>query len=40
MELIYLQKTNVSRQVIVGDVSILKARNYPILATAQRLCLY
>lgn len=28
-------KTNVSRQVIVGDVSILKARNYPILATAQ-----
>lgn len=28
-------KTNVSRQVIVQDISILKARNYPILATAQ-----
>lgn len=28
-------KTNVSRQVIVQDISILKARNFPILATAQ-----
>ncbi|OIJ16572.1 transcription repressor NadR [Anaerobacillus alkalilacustris] len=28
-------KTNVSRQVIVQDISILKARNYPILATSQ-----
>ncbi|RXI99913.1 transcription repressor NadR [Anaerobacillus alkaliphilus] len=28
-------KTNVSRQVIVQDISLLKARNYPILATAQ-----
>lgn len=28
-------KTNVSRQVIVQDISILKARTYPILATAQ-----
>jgi uncharacterized protein len=28
-------RTNVSRQVIVQDISILKARNYPILATAQ-----
>ncbi|MCT8139522.1 transcription repressor NadR [Anaerobacillus sp. CMMVII] len=28
-------KTNVSRQVIVQDISILKARNLPILATAQ-----
>jgi uncharacterized protein len=28
-------KTNVSRQVIVQDISILKARNLPILATSQ-----
>lgn len=28
-------KTNVSRQVIVQDISILKAKNYPILATSQ-----
>lgn len=28
-------KTNVSRQVIVQDISILKARDFPILATAQ-----
>lgn len=28
-------RTNVSRQVIVQDISILKARNMPILATAQ-----
>jgi transcriptional regulator of NAD metabolism len=28
-------KTNVSRQIIVRDISILKARNYPILATSQ-----
>ncbi|WP_442857426.1 transcription repressor NadR [Bacillus sp. FJAT-44742] len=29
------ERTNVSRQVIVQDISLLKARNYPILATAQ-----
>jgi transcriptional regulator of NAD metabolism len=29
------KKTNVSRQVIVQDISLLKARNYPIVATAQ-----
>lgn len=29
------EKTNVSRQVIVGDITILKARNEPILATSQ-----
>ncbi|MBU8905483.1 transcription repressor NadR [Desertibacillus haloalkaliphilus] len=29
------EKTNVSRQVIVQDISILKARNYPIIATSQ-----
>ncbi|MFS0636271.1 transcription repressor NadR [Mesobacillus foraminis] len=28
-------KTNVSRQVIVGDITLLKARNEPILATSQ-----
>jgi len=28
-------KTNVSRQVIVGDISLLKARNEPIMATSQ-----
>ena len=28
-------KTNVSRQVIVGDISLLKAKNEPILATSQ-----
>jgi len=28
-------KTNVSRQVIVGDISLLKARNEPIIATSQ-----
>lgn len=28
-------KTNVSRQIIVGDISILKARNEPIIATSQ-----
>ncbi|MDF0726782.1 transcription repressor NadR [Cytobacillus sp. S13-E01] len=28
-------KTNVSRQVIVQDISLLKARNEPILATSQ-----
>lgn len=28
-------KTKVSRQVIVQDISLLKARNYPILATSQ-----
>lgn len=28
-------KTNVSRQVIVQDISILKARNHPIIATSQ-----
>lgn len=27
--------TNVSRQVIVQDVSLLKAKNYPIMATSQ-----
>lgn len=29
------KRTNVSRQVIVQDISILKARNHPILATSQ-----
>ncbi|MFC5712889.1 transcription repressor NadR [Thalassorhabdus alkalitolerans] len=29
------KKTNVSRQVIVQDISILKARNTPILSTSQ-----
>lgn len=28
-------KTNVSRQIIVGDITLLKARNEPILATSQ-----
>ncbi|WP_062234170.1 transcription repressor NadR [Fictibacillus sp. FJAT-27399] len=28
-------KTNVSRQVIVGDISLLKAKNEPIIATSQ-----
>lgn len=28
-------RTNVSRQVIVGDISLLKARNEPIIATSQ-----
>jgi transcriptional regulator of NAD metabolism len=28
-------KTNVSRQVIVGDITILKAKNEPIIATSQ-----
>ncbi|MDC3411889.1 transcription repressor NadR [Aquibacillus sp. 3ASR75-11] len=28
-------KANVSRQVIVGDISLLKAKNEPILATSQ-----
>ncbi|SDI75647.1 hypothetical protein SAMN05216352_111121 [Alteribacillus bidgolensis] len=28
-------KTNVSRQVIVQDISLLKAKNHPIIATAQ-----
>ena len=27
--------TNVSRQVIVGDITLLKARNEPIIATSQ-----
>lgn len=29
------ERTNVSRQVIVGDVTLLKAKNEPILATSQ-----
>lgn len=29
------EKTNVSRQVIVGDITILKAKNEPIIATSQ-----
>lgn len=29
------EKTNVSRQVIVQDISVLKAKNEPILATSQ-----
>lgn len=29
------EKTNVSRQVIVQDISLLKAKNEPIIATAQ-----
>ncbi|OLO36470.1 transcription repressor NadR [Alkalihalophilus pseudofirmus] len=29
------EKTGVSRQVIVQDISILKARNHPLIATAQ-----
>lgn len=32
---ILAEKTNVSRQVIVQDISILKAKNIPILATSQ-----
>lgn len=28
-------KTNVSRQVIVGDITLLKAKNEPIIATSQ-----
>lgn len=31
----FASKTNVSRQVIVGDISLLKARNEPIIATSQ-----
>ncbi|ASK62579.1 transcription repressor NadR [Virgibacillus phasianinus] len=31
----FAQKANVSRQVIVQDVSILKAKNEPIIATSQ-----
>lgn len=29
------KQTNVSRQVIVGDITLLKARNEPIIATSQ-----
>ncbi|KKI92319.1 transcriptional regulator [Bacillus sp. SA1-12] len=29
------KKANVSRQVIVQDISLLKAKNYPIMATSQ-----
>lgn len=29
------KKANVSRQVIVGDITLLKARNQPIIATSQ-----
>ncbi|SFP94087.1 transcription repressor NadR [Salibacterium halotolerans] len=29
------ERTNVSRQVIVQDISLLKAKNHPILATSQ-----
>ncbi|MBE1553667.1 transcription repressor NadR [Sporosarcina limicola] len=29
------EMTNVSRQVIVGDITLLKARNQPIMATSQ-----
>lgn len=29
------KKSNVSRQVIVGDITLLKARNEPIIATSQ-----
>lgn len=29
------KKANVSRQVVVGDITLLKAKNEPILATAQ-----
>ncbi|ASN04607.1 transcription repressor NadR [Virgibacillus necropolis] len=31
----FAKKTNVSRQVIVQDVSILKAKNEPVIATSQ-----
>ena len=31
----FAKKTNVSRQVIVQDISILKAKNEPIIATSQ-----
>ncbi|WP_078552648.1 transcription repressor NadR [Bacillus alkalicellulosilyticus] len=31
----FADRTNVSRQVIVQDISILKAKNHPIIATAQ-----
>ncbi len=29
------EMTNVSRQVIVGDINLLKAKNEPIIATSQ-----
>lgn len=32
---ILAEKTNVSRQIIVQDISLLKAKNMPILATSQ-----
>ncbi|MCL6571601.1 MAG: transcription repressor NadR [Bacillus sp. (in: Bacteria)] len=31
----FSEKTNVSRQVIVGDITLLKAKNEPIIATSQ-----
>lgn len=31
----FAKKTNVSRQVIVNDIALLKARNEPIIATSQ-----
>jgi transcriptional regulator of NAD metabolism len=31
----FAEKTNVSRQVIVGDITLLKAKNEPIIATSQ-----
>lgn len=31
----FAQRTNVSRQVIVNDIALLKARNEPIVATSQ-----
>jgi transcriptional regulator of NAD metabolism len=31
----FADKTNVSRQVIVGDITLLKAKNEPIIATSQ-----
>lgn len=33
------KRSNVSRQVIVQDISILKAKKHPIIATAQGICM-
>ncbi|QPC47035.1 transcription repressor NadR [Mangrovibacillus cuniculi] len=32
---VFAEETNVSRQVIVGDITLLKAKNEPIIATSQ-----
>lgn len=33
-------RSNVSRQVIVNDITLLKARNEPIIATSQGYCYF